>query len=85
MGRTENVFEMREQQLVGGEEEIVEFLLRVEQKTALKQQPHVAQLTRVAFSRSEGCGRRESISLERACELSPTTNQTFKLDYTGLH
>ena len=45
MGRTENVFEMREQQLVGGEEEIVEFLLRVEQKTALKQQPHVAQLT----------------------------------------
>ena len=42
MRGTEDVFEVGEKQLIGGEEKLVQLLLREEQKAALKQQPHIA-------------------------------------------
>ena len=57
MRGTEDVFEVSEKQLIGGEEKLVQLLLRKEQKAALKQQPHVAQLIRFPLAHSAAGGK----------------------------
>ena len=57
MRRTEDVLEVSEEKLIRRREKLVEFLLRVEQKTSLKEKAHIAQVGAFTFLHADKIGR----------------------------